>query len=129
MANKQFVQPLDSLTFRELATKAGFGTEFDIDTQQLAEFYGVHEITIKRWLKLRVCTPATMKLLQLHILQIEQQYWMQHFDKYKKYEFIERQLERLDLNKLYASIRYPIIKKLFLRKLINSLEWLYLKAS
>jgi len=51
---KQIVQQLDSLTFRELAVKAGFAKHSDIDTEKLA---GIHEVTVKRWLKRHVCTP------------------------------------------------------------------------
>lgn len=110
------------MTFKTLAKLAGFEKDLKIDTVALAQFCDVNEQTVKRWIKFKIPTKQTVKLLKLKVLLINRENWI---EKYQKYEFIELLLEGLTEHKVRAVLQYSDIKKAILKLLINLLIKLY----
>lgn len=116
---------LDSLSFWELCELAGFKHDDKYDVKALAKFYGRSERTIQRMLKTRIHDEMTIKLLKLHIMNIDLVRHVEILTNQNKYPIIIKLLNDMDKDKVLKMIRYSETKKMVLTALINIILFLY----
>ena len=120
---------IDRMTFQELCNKAGFVKETKIDIAALAKFYGKSERTMYRMIATGMYHPMNIKMLKMHVLNIELKDRLQVLTESEKFPVITRLIEDLDESKINKILGYSDIKKRAIKIALKVMIFLYRKIS